>query len=462
MNIDELKAVKDENGKIYEIKKLLGVGGQGVVFEAKGGKQAIKLIRRKSPIYREQLRTKLQEVRRLPIEDLPIAKPLQMLSKPRIGYLMELYTGMQPLSKLIFPGKKINPLLFYIQTGGLKRRLEILAKVAGTLLKMHSRSLIYGDPSPNNIFISEDPKFSEIRLIDSDNIQYNTSRNLSTVYTQRYGAPEIVMGKSPANTLTDIYAFAVIVFETLTYIHPLLGDDILDGEPEIEDKAFKGGCPWVEHSSIKTNTTTRGLERENVLSPGLLNLCRNTFEEGLLNPAKRPGMSKWVDNLYSALDNTLTCSSCNGSFYRNKKECPWCSDANDRHYCPDHILCRIGRWEPDSPSKKINFIPNGGKPSGTITLQNRNSVLITKRNTIIDRSKDMHDLVVEVLFDKVNKSLKIKAAEGHKVWTSDSEGANYNTVRNEWVQINPYDILHFGPKSRSHRFAYFKNPKKVK
>ena len=78
MNIDELKAVKDENGKIYEIEKLLGEGGQGVVFEAKGGKQAIKLIRGKSPIYREQLRTKLQEVRRLPIEDLPIAKPLQI------------------------------------------------------------------------------------------------------------------------------------------------------------------------------------------------------------------------------------------------------------------------------------------------------------------------------------------------------------------------------------------------
>ncbi len=29
MNIDELKAVKDENGKIYEIEKLLGEGGQG-------------------------------------------------------------------------------------------------------------------------------------------------------------------------------------------------------------------------------------------------------------------------------------------------------------------------------------------------------------------------------------------------------------------------------------------------
>ena len=462
MNIDELKAVKDINGKIYEIEKLLGEGGQGVVFEAKGGKQAIKLIRGKSTINREQLRNKLQEVRRLPIEDLPIAKPLQMLSKPGVGYIMELYTGMQPLSKLIFPGKKINPLLFYIQSGGLKRRLKILAKVADTLLKMHSRSLIYGDPSPNNIFISEDPKFSELRLIDSDNIHYKTSINMSSIYTPRYGAPEIVKGKSSANTFSDIYAFAVIVFETLTYIHPLLGDDILDGEPDLEDKAFKGDYPWVEHSSINTNTTVRGLERENVLSPGLFNLCRITFEEGLLNSSKRPGMSKWVDTLYSALDNTLTCTSCNGSFYRNKKECPWCSDANDKHDSPDHILIMIGRWEPDSPTKKINFIPNGGKPSGTITLQNKKPALITKRITIIDRGKEMHDPVVEVLFDNMNKTLKIKAIEGHKVWISDNKGGSFNTVRNEWVKINPFDILHFGPNSRPHRFAYFQNPKKVK
>ena len=91
MNLDEIKAVTDENGKKYEIEKLLGEGGQGAVFEAKGGKQAIKLIRGRSPVFRDQLRTKLQEVRRLPIEDLPIAKPLQMLSKPHVGYVMELY-----------------------------------------------------------------------------------------------------------------------------------------------------------------------------------------------------------------------------------------------------------------------------------------------------------------------------------------------------------------------------------
>jgi len=462
MNLDEIKAVKDENGKIYEVKKRIGEGGQGIVFEVKGGKQAIKLIRSSSSICREQLRTKLQGVRRLEIEDLPIAKPLQMLAKPNVGYVMELYTGMQPLSKLIFPGKKINPLLFYIQTGGLKRRLEVLSKVAGAFLKMHGRSLIYGDPSPNNIFISEDPDFSEIRLIDSDNIQFNTSRESSSVYTPRYGAPELVLGKTPANTLTDIYAFAVIVFETLTYIHPLLGDQILDGEPEKEEEAFKGGYPWIDHSTDRTNGTIRGLERDNTLSPELMKLCSETFEDGLLIPEKRPGISKWVDKLYSALDNTLSCPSCNGSFYRNKKECPWCSDENDRQYSPAHVLGKIGRWEPESPSKKVNFTPDGGKPYGSITLQDEIPASITKRNTIIDRSSEMHESVLEILFYKVKKTLLIRATEGHKVWISDDKGTTFETVRNDWVKINPFSILHFGHKSKSHRFLYFQNPEKKK
>ena len=47
----------------------------------------------------------------------------------------------------------------------------------------------------------------------------------------------LVLGKSGVNTLTDAHAFAVIAFQTLCLIHPLMGDLVLDGEPELEEKA---------------------------------------------------------------------------------------------------------------------------------------------------------------------------------------------------------------------------------
>ena len=74
----------------------------------------------------------------------------------------------------------------------------------------------------------------------------------------------------------------------------------------------------------------------------------------------------------------------------------------------------------------------------------------------------MHDSVVEIILDKTRKSLRIRAAEGHKVWISDQSGLKFETVRDDWAPINGRNILHFGPQNRSHRFAYFENPMKVK
>jgi eukaryotic-like serine/threonine-protein kinase len=463
---DNIQTVADVNGTIYELEVLAGgEGGQGVVYLVRGGKLAVKLLKNTSSENRESLRVKLEEVRRLPLEDLLLAKPLQMLAKPRVGYVMELFTEMESLSKLIFPGKNKNPLEYYIQTGGLKRRLRILAKVADTLSKMHSRSLVYGDPSPNNIFISEDPKYSEIRLIDADNICYTTQRGQQVVYTPRYGAPEVVLGKSTVNTLTDTYAFAVILFEALTFIHPLLGDHIIDGSPDLEEKAFQGQYPWIEDTQDTSNKTIRGLERENVLSPGLMQLCKETFGEGLLEPTKRPGIQKWVDALFSAYDNTISCPSCLGTYYRDKRECPWCSDADDPQPIPYHILCLIGRWEPDSVSNKLIKKPVMIKSeatqqpgaAGTLTLQVNQSIVVTKRIADIDRSNEMHEPKVKIMLKESegNHFIKVRAALGHKVWVSDQDGEGFEVIREEWVKIKYSQILHFGPQTRPHRIIYF-------
>lgn len=44
----------------------------------------------------------------------------------------------------------------FLRTGGLHRRLRLLAKLARTLAKLHGRGLAYGDLSPANIFVSKD------------------------------------------------------------------------------------------------------------------------------------------------------------------------------------------------------------------------------------------------------------------------------------------------------------------
>jgi serine/threonine protein kinase len=326
MNV-EGKRVVDEHRNVYELERELGRGGQGAVFSVKGGRRAIKVLFDRSSSQRELLRRQLKHIQQMNLElrELAIARPLEMLQPPHLGYVMELVTGMMPLSRLIDIPRNVDLLAeWYLSGGGLRRRLLLLARCAEVLSQLHSKGLVYSDPSPNNIFISTDVDACEIRLIDADNLHYESSTSTRRFHTPGYGAPELVLGRTGVNTLTDAYAFAVIAFRTLCLIHPLMGDLVIDGEPELEQQALEGSLPWVDNPEDQSNSTVHGLPRDIVLSPKLTKLCQRCFGEGLLKPDKRPGVSQWVEDLYSAADFTLACPECHSTYYANQKCCSWC------------------------------------------------------------------------------------------------------------------------------------------
>ena len=59
------RQVSDLNGARYVLTRQLGRGGQGAVFEVKGGRLAAKIIFDTQPSRRERLRNQLTAVRRL-------------------------------------------------------------------------------------------------------------------------------------------------------------------------------------------------------------------------------------------------------------------------------------------------------------------------------------------------------------------------------------------------------------
>lgn len=82
----------------------------------------------------------------------------------------------------------------------------------------------------------------EAWLIDLDNLCTHSEPGRA-VFTPYYGAPEIVTGRSGATSLSDAWAFAVLAFNALTLLHPLCGDLVRDGEPELEEQALTGQVP---------------------------------------------------------------------------------------------------------------------------------------------------------------------------------------------------------------------------
>src|SRR5664280_804825 len=103
-----MKYVTDANGCKYAVGRCLGRGGQGAVYEVERSKLAIKVLNNYSVQKQEQLRNQLTQVRRLSLADLPIAKPLEILRSPYLGYVMEIVTGMVPLRALAECPKNVD------------------------------------------------------------------------------------------------------------------------------------------------------------------------------------------------------------------------------------------------------------------------------------------------------------------------------------------------------------------
>lgn len=444
----EFKEVKDIKGRNYQLDQKIGEGGQGSVYTVKGGKLAIKCLIESSSDRKNFVKEQIKRIKHLDLTNINVTKPLEILEDKTFGYVMERLTGMQPLKDLFTPPKEINSIgEWYQQTGGLQRRLRLLAKIAETLSMIHGRGLVYADPSPNNIFVSEDVLEEEIRLIDSDNLHYKSSIAMPSIYTRDYAAPELLLEQSGVNSLTDTYAFAVLAFQTLTLIHPLLdGDLVQNGEPDLEDQVLLGELPWVECESDSQNRSSVGIPRNLVLSKRLKELFIQTFEQGLLNRLERPSMAEWKEYLYRAADGVLACSECGASYFYNNECCPWCE-----HPRSSFVLAKIVIRDPEleilkQELKQDQFETNLVESLFVITEV---PFFLTQRH--IDGSNNEQRIEFTLTENRLNF-----CSLNEKTYQLKSEKQS-STIKDEKerVPLNENWYLYLGDESKLHRFIVF-------
>lgn len=340
------RIVRDAKGQPYELTGMLGSGGQGVVCTTSIPNVLAKIVR---PGISEERRTawitRVVNLMRRPLEGLHVAAPLALAFNPRtnnpVGYLMELMDGLEPLAELI---EKVRDegIESFVRSGGLRKRMKALARLARILAELHGRGLAFGDLSPSNVFVSKSKAHAEVWLIDCDNIDFDSSH---MIYTPDYGAPEIVRDEAGISTLTDSWSYAVLAFRLLTLEHPLKGDLVVEGEPETEEIALQGDLPWVDHSTDRRNALSTGLPREVVLTGPLRVLFDRCFDEGMRDPAARPSMAEWADAFETSTARLVECRSCESTFHFSgvSLECPFCGEVQPE----DHAL----------PLRGYTFIP---------------------------------------------------------------------------------------------------------
>ena len=324
-----VKTVTDINGNIYELDHVLGAGGQGAVFRVakndfvlvktpKNEGEQILPVNDKKEIDAYQNRINYL----IALGDIPhIARPLRMLSEPYLGYTLLLMSEMVPLADAMripsadeLKEQSMSKMDYIHGTlgNGFTRKYVILKNLSRILIDLENRGIAYCDLSFNNVFVSKNSKDSEVWLIDPDNLHYQGDFNLC-IGTPLYRAPEVAKG-SPNTVKSDLFTFALIAFEYLTYSKPFIGELIDeyddDGEDEgIETDAELGNIPWVGNEDDDSNSQNAGIPMDKVLTGELRELFRRTFEEGLTDPSARPSAKEW----YIAFENAI-CLSIEGDF----------------------------------------------------------------------------------------------------------------------------------------------------
>ena len=340
-----------------------------------------------------------------------------------------------------------------------RRRLLLLGRAAHVLARLHGRGIAYSDPSPANIFVSDDPDFAEIWFIDTDNLRYESAPgSLAAVYTPGYGAPELVRQESGITTLSDVHAFCVIAFQALALAHPFIGDMVSDGEPELEEQAFAGMLPWIDDAEEERNRASFGIPRDWVLSTRLKEGFDRTFGAGRVSPAARPGAAEWAERFHGAADATIECPQCSGSYYFSKTRCTWC-DA-DR---PSFATAVFHLWDPGhGPKGGILTKPQRDRVrpvlAGHGAATSARPFQITRRLAFGEMGSRAEEPVIEAQLS--NGRIQLKSLDHAKYRLFSPSGGRQTLVSDQpqVIQLNAGEAswrLHFGDNDSLHRVVSF-------
>ncbi|GGQ67111.1 protein kinase domain-containing protein [Streptomyces pilosus] len=454
-----LRPVEDEYHQLWSLSHSIGAGGQGEVWLARGGRTAVKIITAPTQEAAEAVHVRLRRIQRLPLEGVPLAGVLALLAPPKLGYVMELADEMVPLATLCVPDEE-DLAAWYLRTGGLERRLRLLAKLADAVARLHTRAIVYQDLSPSNVLISAATEQEEIRLIDVDNLGLASTVGSAPVHTPGYGAPEIVSGHSGATTLADAHALGVLIFETLTASHPFRGDEVLDSDPAYQEEySDRFRLPWIDHPTDRTNECTLGITpRQELLSGQLWDLASQCFVDAVANPLLRPSAARWAAALHSAAGQTVRCPECGWTYRAFAPSCLACRRPRDRVWVLRHGLTGPVGIEPqdrsgstdDTPGVQLSEVPlpdfTALRPGSGTTLTARHTSPAPDRPEVVVAQLRLHSQDATVL----NLSRD-------SLWLDHQDGRPWREIGQGSQATVPVDgrawTLHFGRQGAIHRWV---------
>ena len=215
----------------YRLLSLLGVGGMGVVFHCQhlilGKEYALKLLSSDNLSAEAWLRFQAEAKALARLHHTGVVGIHNMgIDKSECPYyVMDLLEG-DSLAQTIQKQKRLEP----------ERAIGIFLQVADALNAAHQQGIVHRDIKPSNIMVlSNKSRGEHIKLVDFGIARLSSrgySKQFETVVgsvfgTPYYMSPEQGLGKV-VDERSDVYSLGCALFEALTGVPPLCGDNAME------------------------------------------------------------------------------------------------------------------------------------------------------------------------------------------------------------------------------------------
>jgi len=341
-----------ESGGELEIQRVLGDGGQGIVYKVLYSSQEYALkwykIEYLKDLESKGILNKFKNNIRENIKNGPPSDkfiwPLMLTSDfdNSFGYLMTLkpdnYTDFTDIFNM-FDKNRVK-----VVFKDLKAMANSALNIVEAFKILHRSGYTYLDLNDGNFFI--DTQSGDVLVCDNDNA---TASLIFNIGKPGYIAPELARGEPGlhSSALTDYHSLAVVLFKLLIKHDPLMGKNYVRSvciSAEKERELYGTNPVFIFDPADASNRPVINIHSNPInlwpLYPGFVrDAFIQTFSEGMKTPGKRLTEYEWTKVLIRMRDDIITCTCGTGMFLsgldkQEPIECPKCAHI---YNFPSHI-----------------------------------------------------------------------------------------------------------------------------
>ena len=318
--------LKTVSGDEITIKKFIAKGGQGEVYKVdyKGEEKALKWYKESflsgknsnSKAFYDNIKNNIEKGK--PSNEFLWPIDVTEWQDNTFGYIMDLIpSGYYAITDFLLCHVRFKSYLVVI---------DACLKIVSAFRILHNIGYSYQDINSGSFFIN--PNNGDVLICDNDNVAPDKVET-GIIGKPRYLAPEIVLGKSKPNVLTDRFSMAAILYILFCLNHPLEGKRYLEDAliPEIRAKLSGSEPLFIMDPNDDSNGPDPVAHRNSIMVWKCLpNYMKEIFinafsQNSFKNPQNRPTELDWLKALTRFRSEIVLCPCGNEVFTENGESC---------------------------------------------------------------------------------------------------------------------------------------------